>query len=203
MSASTSSISTWIDQVKVGDEQAAQKIWERFFERLVRLSRKKLQGAPRAAADEDDVVLSAFDSFFRGATRGRFPRLADRDDLWQVLVLITERKAIDLKQHERRQKRGGGKVRHFGQAAGGDASTDAVLLPQPPDLMPTPEFAVEAAEQCQRLMERLDNETLRSVAMWKLEGYTSDEIADKLGCVARTVERKLRMIRALWLEDVQ
>jgi DNA-directed RNA polymerase specialized sigma24 family protein len=201
MSATHSSISMWISKVKVGDEDAAQKIWERFFEKLVRLTRKRLEGAPRAAADEDDVVLSAFDSFFRGATRGRFPKLSDRDDLWQVLVMITERKAIDLKQHERRQKRGGGKVRHDGQLAREGEAAEASPLGQIADLMPTAEFAIEAAEQCQRLFERLGDDTLRSVALWKLEGYTTEEIAAKLECVPRTIERKLRMIRTIWLQN--
>ena len=68
---------------------------------------------PRVAADEEDVALSAFDSFCRGAQRGRFPQLDDRDNLWRLLVVITSRKAVDLAQHEgppevrRRRARGG------------------------------------------------------------------------------------------------
>src|SRR5205823_406810 len=106
--SSTGSITHWISRLKAGDEAAAQKLWECYFERLVRLARKKLRGFPRRAADEEDVALSAFDDFCRCAERGRFPRLSDRDDLWQVLVVLTERKAIKLVHHERRQKRGGG-----------------------------------------------------------------------------------------------
>ena len=88
-----------------------EKLWRRYFEALVRLARDRLRGAPRAMADEEDAALDAFDSFVRGAARGRYPRLDDRDDLWRLLVVITERKAIDQAQHERRQKRGGGKGR--------------------------------------------------------------------------------------------
>ena len=58
-----------------------------------------------ATADEEDVALSAFDSFFRSAEQGRFPRLSDRDDLWQILVLVTTRKAVDLRTYEGRDKR--------------------------------------------------------------------------------------------------
>jgi hypothetical protein len=65
---------------------------------------KKLLGAPRGMADEEDVALSAFDSFCRGAEQGRFPQLSDRDDLWRLLFVITERKAIDLVNHEKAQK---------------------------------------------------------------------------------------------------
>src|SRR6516165_8429863 len=104
------SVTNWIDQIKAGQFAAAQDLWNRYFHRLVGLARKKLQGRPRRAADEEDVALSAFDSFFRGAEQGKFPRLQDRDDLWGLLVVITARKALHLVEHEGRQKRGGGRV---------------------------------------------------------------------------------------------
>jgi len=63
-----------------------RKLWERYFRRLVGLARKKLRAAPRRAADEEDVALSAFDSFCRGAKLDRFPQLHDRLDVWQLLV---------------------------------------------------------------------------------------------------------------------
>src|SRR5436309_4711052 len=108
--SSAESITTWINQFKGGDAAAAQKLWESYFRRLVGLARKKLQGTPRRAADEEDVALSAFDSFCRGAEQGRFPRLTDRDDLWRLLVTITARKAYQLALHEGRRKRGGNAV---------------------------------------------------------------------------------------------
>src|SRR3954452_12662110 len=104
------SVTQWIDRLKAGDPDAAQKLWERYFRRLVGLARKKLRAAPRRAADEEEVALSAFDSFCRGAEQDRFPQLHDRLHLWQLLVLPTARKACDLAQHKRRQKRGGGSV---------------------------------------------------------------------------------------------
>jgi hypothetical protein len=99
------SVTVWIHQLRAGNPAAAQKLWEGYFHRLVGLARAKLRTLPRRGADEEDVALSAFDSFFQGAAQGRFPRLDDRNDLWQVLFLITERKAIDLIRHEGRAKR--------------------------------------------------------------------------------------------------
>jgi DNA-directed RNA polymerase specialized sigma24 family protein len=148
-------------------------------------------------ADEEDVALSAFDSFCRGAEKGRFPRLEDRDDLWQLLVMITARKAADLVEHERRQKRGGGLV--LDEAMLGDP--DQAGLAQIVGSEPTPQFAAQVAEEYERLLDRLGSAELRSVALWKMEGYTTDEIAGKLACVPRTVERKLRMIRSIWREE--
>src|SRR5206468_12688890 len=110
MSAS-GSVTHWINLLKGGDAAAVQRLWEAYFPRLVGLARKKLREAPRRAADEEDVALSAFDSFCDGLAQGRFPQLTDRDDLWHILVLITARKALQLMRHEQRQKRGGGTVR--------------------------------------------------------------------------------------------
>src|SRR5437660_7601206 len=102
------SVTHWISQLKSGDTAAVQKLWESYFPRLVGLARKKLQAGPRRAADEEDVALSAFDSFVRNATHGSFPDLHDRDNLWLLLVAITVRKALQLIRHEQRQKRSGG-----------------------------------------------------------------------------------------------
>src|SRR3954452_19706131 len=104
--SSVGSVTHWIQALRGGDPGAAQKLWERYFPRLVGLARARLQGARRRAEDEEDVALSAFDSFCRGAREGRFPRLADRNDLWRLLVVLTARKAVDLLQREGRLKRG-------------------------------------------------------------------------------------------------
>src|SRR5712692_10097078 len=169
--SSSGSITCWIDLLKAGDPAAAQKLWERCFERLVALARKKLRGIPRRAADEEDVALSALDSFCRGAKRGRYPQLADRDDLWQLLVLITARKAIDLVHYERRQKRGGGAVRGESALLKGEGSSATAGMEQVADAEPTPEFAAQMAEECERLLGMLTKPDLRSIALWKMEGY--------------------------------
>jgi len=75
------SVSQWIDLLKAGNETAARKLWERYFEKLAGLTRRKLQGSRQRIADQEDVALSAFDSYCRGAQQGRFPQLTDRDDL--------------------------------------------------------------------------------------------------------------------------
>jgi DNA-directed RNA polymerase specialized sigma24 family protein len=194
MSSAEGSVSKWIGQLKVGDRAATEQLWERYFQRLVSLARAKLQGAPRRAADEEDVALSAFDSFCRAAEQGRFPHLLDRDSLWRLLVVLTSRKASHLVRHERRQKR--------------RPPNDPAANPDGPDLEallasePTPEFAAELAEECQRLLDGLGSADLAQVALWKMEGYANEEIAAKLGCVPRTVERKLRLIRTLWAGEV-
>src|SRR5262249_42474905 len=146
------SVTRWLHELQAGEQAAAQELWNRYFRRLVGLARHKLQGAPRRAADEEDVALSAFDSFCRGVEQGRFPRLDDRDNLWRLLVVITERKACDLVQHEHRQKRGGGNVcGESGLADTLDFSEEGAGIDQLASREPTPEMAAQVADECRRL----------------------------------------------------
>ncbi len=189
----------WVRRLEAGDREAAQKLWESYYRRLVGLARKKLRDMPRREADEEDIALSAFDSFCRGVEQGRFPCLENRDDLWHLLVVITVRKAADLITFQRRKRRGGGKVRGESAFAGAvDDPEDGRGIEQVVGTEPSPEFAVAVAEQCEILLRALPKEQLRSIAVWKMEGYTNQQIADQLSCSLATVERKLALIRATW-----
>ncbi len=199
---SSRGVTHWIGQLRAGDPVAAQHLWEGYFRRLVGLARGKLQGLSRRAADEEDVALSAFASFCRGVEGGRFPQLADRDDLWRLLVTITARKALHLARDEHCQKRGGGgavrdeaALGHRDGSAAEDAAIDELLGREP-----TPAFAAQVAEECQRLLDRLGDADLRTIAVCKMEGYTTEEIAAKLRRAPRTIQRKLDLIRRRWTE---
>jgi DNA-directed RNA polymerase specialized sigma24 family protein len=192
------SVSLWIGKLKEGEREAVQRLWEGYFRRLVGLVRAKLRSAPRQAADEEDVALSAFDSFCRAAEQGRFPRLEDRDDLWHLLVLIASRKAANQAKREGRQKRGGGKVVHASALPGGAAEGEGPLFADLLGREPDPALAAQVAEACRRLLDGLGDAELRTVALAKLEGRTNDEIAAMLGRTTGTVERKLGLIRRIW-----
>jgi DNA-directed RNA polymerase specialized sigma24 family protein len=58
------------------------------------------------------------------------------------------------------------------------------------------------AEESQRLLGSLGDTELESVALWKMEGFTNQEIAGKLACGLRSVERKLRLIRTIWAQEI-
>ena len=189
MSAS-GSVTRWIDGLRTGESVAARKLWETYFHRLVDLARKRLRALPRRAADEEDVALSAFDSFCRGAEQGRFPRLDDRHDLWQVLLVLTQRKVADLAQHEGREKRDWRRAEPIESAD----PPGAALVARDVD----PTFAAQFAEECQRLLDALGDDGLRLLAVRKMEGYTNEEIAGLLNCSLATVERRLRLIRREW-----
>jgi DNA-directed RNA polymerase specialized sigma24 family protein len=195
---SGASVTQWIDRLKAGDREAVQYLWERYFEGLVRRTRRWLRHAPRQAADEEDVAVSAFDSVCRRAEQGRFPRLFDRGDLWQLLAVIAYRKSCNQIKREAVRQPPGGRVFPISELADGDESA---LFAEMISREPGPEMAAQTAEECRRLLEGLGDETLRRVALWKLEGYTNGEIAPKLGRKRPTVERKLNKIRRRWEKE--
>jgi DNA-directed RNA polymerase specialized sigma24 family protein len=189
-------VTLWVARLKAGDMEAAQRLWTAYFRRLVGLAWHKLQGRPRAAADEEDVALSAFHSFFRGVEGGRFPQLADRDDVWHLLMCLTARKACRLLRDESRLKRGGGAVRHLSAVEGDEEGLAEVIGREP-----TPEFAALFAEEVRARLEALGDDELRAVAWAKADGYSIAEVAARLEVTVRTVERRLCVIRKLWSEE--
>lgn len=187
-------VTQWIHQLKAGHSSAVQKIWEGYFEKMVRLARHRLAQGPRTVRDEEDIALSAFDSFCRGAKEGRFPQLVDRDALWPLLVAITSHKLLDMKRRESRQKRGG----NWTQLESG--SVDGDILNELVSQDPTPQFACQIAEEFRRLLDSLEDDTLRNIAIARMEGDSIEEIAKRLNCVPRTILRKLDRIRSIWSE---
>jgi len=195
-------VTLWLEQLQAGDAAAARQLWQRYVERLIRLASRKLGNLPRRVSDEEDVVLSVFRDFLRGVEGRRFSRLHDRDDLWQVLVMLTERKAIGLRRHAQSAKGGAGHVR--GESAletGGALRSAAPGIGQLPRCEPTPQFAAQVQERFGQLYALLPDDSLRQIARGQLEGYSNQELADQLHLSLRTVERKLQLTHRLWSEE--
>jgi DNA-directed RNA polymerase specialized sigma24 family protein len=187
---------TLVNLLKAGDRgAAAQEIWQRYFHRLAALARTKLSRGARRVADEEDVALSVLDSFFRGVEKGRFPRLDDRQDLWQILVLLTERKAVNRFRRYGAAKRGGQVAQE--PVVSGDASAPNILE-QLRGAEPDPEVVALFNDECRRLFAALPEPQLQVVALLRMEGFTCMEIGQKLGRAQRSIERKLRVIRGIW-----
>lgn len=193
------SITRWFESLKSGDRAAVGVLWEHYFESMIRLARATLRqrSSGRAVADEEGAALSAFVSFVAGAEDGRFPHLNDREELWRLLAIITVRKARAQLRQQRRLKRGGGLVLRETDLVDGGAGLDGL-----DDREPGPELTALAAEGLLRLLELLDDEVLRQVACWRMEGLTCTEIAGRLGCARRTVARQLALIRKLWASEL-
>ncbi len=190
------SVSRWLEGLRAGDDADIRRVWDRYFHRLVALAGARLPGHARRESDEEDVALSAFQSFCARAGRDQFPQLDDREDLWRLLSAITARKAIRAIEHRARQKRGGGRV--VGESALQFEGRIDEGLAQFIGREPSPESAAQFAEDVERLLDELASPTLRTIALRKLEGFNSPEIARELGISARSVDRKLEVIREFW-----
>lgn len=192
------SVTQWLVALKAEKPAAGDRLWERYVEKLVRLARKKMGHMNKRSVDEDDIVSEVFADFLLGVKDRRFERLLDRNDLWQVLAMLTERKVINHARREHAAKRGNGKV--LGESAfvpSGEFSA-APGISQVPGREPSPEFASETVETLARLMGLLENDQLRALARDNLAGYTQLEIARRNGISLPTVQRKLKMIREIW-----
>ncbi len=197
-----SSIISVLGRLKAdNDPAAAQAIWQKYFVRLARLARGKIKERQRRVVDEEDIALSAFNSFFRGVADGRFPKLDDGKDLWQILVMLTERKAVDQIRRHMAAKRGGGQVRGDSAFQKADDSSSPRGMDQLAGAEPSAEFVSSFLETCENLLSRLNDPELVQVVLYKMEGYSNEEIAAKLGRVTRSVERKLHTIRKIWEEE--
>jgi RNA polymerase sigma factor (sigma-70 family) len=190
---SDGSVTNLIRGMRSGDDDAARRIWDRYSPRLAALARERLPMWMRAAVDGGDVANEAFCSVAIGLREGRFPDLRDREDLWALLACITRRKAINEKQKAKRQKR---------RPRQGFEPIEAVSDLASAEL--SPDLALKAAEQFARLIDRLHEKDplVEMIALWKFEGYTTEEIARRLGCSSRRVARKLDLIRIFWESEV-
>lgn len=195
---SEGSITCWLTALEQGEADAAQAIWTRYWNRLVALARGKLRGGQRREADEEDIAQNALDSFFRGVAARKYPQLEDRDNLWRLLVVITARKAWDQLRREASKRQGGGAVQTEAAISPNESEFDGPALQQIIGDEPTPDFAVQVAEEYQCLLALLDDDSLREVVRLKFEAYTNEEIADRMDVSLRTIARKLESIRTLW-----
>jgi RNA polymerase sigma factor (sigma-70 family) len=192
-------VTLWLEKLATGDELAARQIWSRYIQQMLWFARKRLVAADRRVADEEDLVLSAFNSLCQRVERGRFPDLKDRQSLWRLLTTIIARKATAQMRRKFSQKRGAGRVSGESVFFQAGASQTAVGLDNVAGAEPTPEFAAAMIEQCSRLLGCLPDDC-RQIALYKLDGFSNDEIAEKLDLAPRTVERKLASIRSAWQE---
>ena len=188
------SVTRWIAQLKDGDRAAASPLWEAYFHRLVALARTRLRGTRATRRRRGGCRAGRLRQLLPSRERGQFPQLEGRDDLWQLLFVLTVRKAVDLTRREARQPGRVARERSLWEQA--ELNPEQLLGSEP-----TPEFAALVADECRRLLDRLGDETLRSAAVWKMEGETNAAIAARLGCVESTIERKLKRIRDLWTRE--
>ncbi|MEZ6197319.1 MAG: ECF-type sigma factor [Planctomycetota bacterium] len=189
MSQSVKSVTEWIVDLKLGDPRAAQALWDRFFERLRRQLERRVAPGQRMV-DGEDLAISAINALCLGAREGRFARLDSREDLWQLLVVIGSRKAASA--HRAAQVR-----RQLGESAVGASPSLAFGIDRVVAGEIDAAYLDDLGATCGELLEGLEPR-FRELALLKLEGYSNEEIAERVGRSVRTVERHLMIIRESW-----
>jgi DNA-directed RNA polymerase specialized sigma24 family protein len=186
------SVTSWIDQLSAGNEDAAAELWRHISTRLQEFARNKLDPQSRRLYDEHDAANSAFHSLCRGLVDGRL-EAGNRDAFWGLLAVITSRKIAAHRRYSNRKKRGGELVR--GESAFGDVGINAVKGRQQ-----APDILAEISESCAQLLGALPDDAMKRIVLLKFQGATNGAVASELNCTQRTVERKLERIRRMWVE---
>lgn len=182
------------------NDQACAELWDVVYEQVTILARKRLSTSSKRIADEEDVALSAINSFVRAAESGRLSSIRNRDELWRVLITITSRKANALQVQQLAEKRGDGLVRgdsvFITSAREKGRGFHSIEDPSDPH-----RFVDELLGECRERIESLPDEILRTIALRRMEGFEVTEIASELSLSVATIKRKLARIRDLWAED--
>lgn len=188
------SISIAILALEDSDESAAQKIWDRFFTRLCQYARTRVYTRHRHVFDEEDVAASAFFALCEGIREDRFGRVRNRDDLWRLLTVLAANKACSARRAEDAQKRGSGQVLPE------SALDEDTRLMDFLDGAVDPAIEAEFENTLEQLVDQLKDrgDYLAEVVMMKLAGHTREEIAERIECSTKTVDRKLGRIREEW-----
>ncbi len=193
------SVTRWVSEFKNGDQVAAQNIWQHFFQRLVSTARQRISQRVGRVYTAEDAAASAFNSLWQRVQRGDYPDLNDRESIWRMLLIIATRKVSQQERRLQTQKRGSGGA--VGESALDALNDEARAINQVLGQQPSPEFAVELVDQIEVMSTRLGDESLSEILYLKLEGYSNDEIAEKVGYRRNTIQRKLRLIRAIFQEE--
>ena len=186
--AASDSFDDVMARLRAGDQAAAREIFQRFVQRLVRLTRRHLDAVMRRKVDPEDVVQSAYKSFFLHYGEGKL-EVVDWGNLWGLLTLITMRKCLDRVEYHRAECRDVRReaAAHPG-AAGAEPWWEAVARE------PRPEEAVVLAETVELLLRGLDAKE-RPILEMSLQGYTTQEISEQLGRPERSVRRLRERLR--------
>jgi DNA-directed RNA polymerase specialized sigma24 family protein len=188
--ASADSVTAWLGRFRAGDDTALAELHRRYWPVAVALARQRLQGTPVRVGDEEDVAQSAFWGLYQAVREHRVVCLEHRHHLLALLSTIVACKAINLVKRELAQKRGGGQTR-TGVALDALAA-DETYIPLQQALL---------SDCYDHFLNALPG-SLRPYAERHLAGYTNKEIANQLGKVERTVERKMALVMARWRERV-
>jgi RNA polymerase sigma-70 factor (ECF subfamily) len=186
--AASDSFNDVMGRLRAGDEAAAREVFQRFVRQLVSLTRRQFDAVLTRKVDPEDVVQSAYKSFFLRYGEGRL-EVGDWDNLWSLLTLITLRKCLDrVKYHHAAGRDVRREAAPRPDAEGAEAWWEAVARE------PTPEEAAVLGETVEQLLRDLDADD-RPILEMSLQGYTTQEISQRLDLAERSVRRLRERVR--------
>ena len=186
--ADDDTFSRMMARLRCGEDVAAREVFERFAGRLVAMARGRFNRLLARKVDPEDVVQSAFKSFFVRHRAGSLT-VGGWEGLWSLLALITLRKCADRAEYFLADRRDARR-----EATGPTCRDESYAWLAAPDREPTPEEAAILAETVEYLFREL-NVHERPVLELSLQGYTAPEISARLGRAERSVRRLRERIR--------
>lgn len=187
----------------VRDDDACDRLWQEYFERVVRIAQQRLLKLSSRDSSEDDVALSAMNSFFRAAEKGTLTSVKDRDCLWRVLATIAARKVRSHNRRNMSRKRGGGEVTVFSDVAANSPNPNAAGLPEFVEPGSDEEFAGQLLLEGEERLATLPGDRLRRIAVLRMQGFELEEIARDVGLSRTAISNKLNLIKELWTNSSQ
>lgn len=194
MTKGDGSITKAVEGLRCNDASSTQILWERFFAKLCNFAESKIYKRHRRLLDADEIATNAFMALVEGVRAKRFERVRNRDELWQMLVLIAARQTINAQKRIERAKRGAGKVQD--SSAFGEHGIGSVVDFVKRDL--DPDIALQLQDLSDQLLSQLPGDDLKRIALLRMAGYSNAEIAQILEVSERTIERKLAAVRRYW-----
>jgi hypothetical protein len=190
------SVTRWIQQMRAGDSIVVHALAERYFKKLGAAARRRLHKIPQNLHDEEDVANFVLEAVVRNIAEGRYPDLQDRDDLWFLMLAITQRRISSILKRDSRQK---------AQPSSQTSLTELLEMYEGEladvALEGDPEHvAIEIGDCWQELMRILPNDEFREIAKLKLEFHSNRQISSMLKLTSKYIDRKVAEIQRLWGE---
>ena len=193
-------ITEYLQAYKAGDSARLNDILNAYWCQLVAHCDARLSRRFRTQQEGQDFAIQAFQNLAEGIQRGKWPRLENRSDLWQVLLQVSNCRIKDYVRQQMATKRGG-QMQRLGTGANSPATRPVDL-----DQFPTRDSFVQDAEQLMQLMFELSHRlrgmpTHVRILVDHLNNYTNQEIAIRHEISSRTVRRKLDEVLAILKEE--
>jgi len=177
------SITQCLSGIRRADIESTEHLWKQYYASLVQVARRHFRDYPRGAYDEEDAAESALISFFSAATKNRYSNLSDREGLWKLLTTIVIRK---VNRRVRRRSMIEYRPETHGESPESDSGCETV----------------DVEELVSNLFSLLQNDGLRQTAALRMHGYSNKESSEILCCSVKSIERRMRLVRAIWEREV-